>query len=359
MFARARWAVLGLSSLVLALSGCFYDLNRGAGLNPGDVVGVILLEDGSPAPFARVVVDGTPRNRRASADGAFIVHGLDAGTWSLAFDYDADGDGWPEGVARRVVTITVDAQGEASKYFLGDVTLQAPSSLRGSVSAPSGVAVGGTQIALVRTVDLTFEDTPFSADQGVEARVGAGADGRFYFPALLSGDVTLRAQLRAADGALYASEPVPVDVALGENSLGDAIVLALVPESPATAGDVFPVGTAISDLRREAVLYAAPRADANERIAVDVSTIGVVPPPPDFSGPRVFSNADVLTLPNVPIGALDVYVRTDLGRQGVLYDRQVNPGVGRIEWGLIQIGDLACPNADCDDDGMRGLPPKC
>src|SRR5690349_3439615 len=87
---RATSLLAGLA--LLTTTGCF-ELERQDDLEDGELVATLRREDGAPAAFARVSVEGTSRVARAGAEGALSLKGLAPGKFLLRVLDDDDNDG--------------------------------------------------------------------------------------------------------------------------------------------------------------------------------------------------------------------------------------------------------------------------
>jgi hypothetical protein len=368
-------ARLTLAALVVASSGCLFDFNRGLDLQPGDIAGRVVREDGAAAAYARVAIGGTGAVHRTNADGEFVISGLSAGGWSLRITDDSNGDGLIERAAFREVALTVQrhadglfGDGEPKLTFvsLGDVQLAGVVEVNGTVEVPDYDGDDVAEVFVLRSVTLPGSDDgagnvrqDLQVPTGIEARATAGVDPdtgerHFFFPAVAAGDFTLVALLN--DGATaYVSEPRAVSAQAGESV--DIALTPLVAEGPDTPGD---------EETRDVQIELAPAPADSDQLEIVLAPPGTAEADVEFGtfddGRVVPGAASVNT--TLPIGgAFDVWLKTESGLLGTLETRVVDrPGEPLLVWAYAQLGDgPRCADAgnnlvDCDHDELPGLP---
>lgn len=158
------WTLLALAGLL----SC-YDTTLPAPPEPGTVSGAVVVAVpgwSRPRPAVGAVVEVLGTSQRTvvdDADGRFVLEGFHRPDGTLAFAYDADGDG--EADARRFLPLAPLKVGPGRDVALGEVVLGRNARLLGRVrprpaaAQPSGHA--GTTVFVKGTAFLTF-----SADDG-------------------------------------------------------------------------------------------------------------------------------------------------------------------------------------------------
>lgn len=358
---RRSLVLVALGGVVL--SGCFFDFPRGVERRPGDIEGRALrADDGEPAPFARVEVQGGALLRRARANGLFVVSGLGEGAWTLRLVDDPDGDGEADRVAWRAATVRsqeVAGKAQLAWVLLGDVLLEGTARVTGTLASDDGSPLPpGARVYVFRQ----------SADLSPAQLAGTAVEAL--------ADRTLGAEAEA---------PVPSDEAfdLGGFAPGPVKVIAFHPgteERGALVSDVVALTAAPGETVDAGVLTLRP-ASATRRVLVDVHfdpplregdayDLTLVP----AGRPRAEAasierhDAPATVELELPVGAWDVYLDSAPGSRsfhGVLLSQLAWAPQGDepewVRWGALRAtplnpcGDDVGP-VDRDGDGVRGLP---
>ena len=243
-----------LPLVLLLLSGCFFQFDRGRDLEPGDVTGVARLVDDTPGALVRVSVEGSARAVLADDDGRFLIRGLSAGTWALRLEHDEDGDGWVEQSALRGVLIR-EVDGERVAVDLGELALQGVAPLRARVVDDAGDPVDDASVAISRVVDgITL---------GIEARQSTAQGGRVFFAALAAGEVLVSV---TADGVAATERTVDLNDDGQVTDLGE-LVVSVIP----------------ADFSRRAQILVTPAPEDGELVRVDLVPTDEVFPDEEFN----------------------------------------------------------------------------
>lgn len=352
------------------LFGCFYELPRTEGLGDGEIRGVAVHTDGTPAAAARVVVQGTPRAAEAGADGSFAVRGLSAGPWVLLIVEDADGDGVPESAARVSAVLenaaiprnATDGCAGApavvpTSMLLGQVELAPTRSVTGSVQVDEGGgprALAATERALVlqSTVAPFGEDADAGLFQGpVERAAGVDDAGAFTLTGARVDELALT--VLVFDAAAGPHAPSFFGTATVAGDVASAGTLVADQPVPASTGLELALSGAFESVEIGTVSFETPAG-------ADVA-------PPDGTLQRAENGGFAGSLVvDAPVGLYDLGVfpsadSTDV-TEGVLRAALVLP---LAAWSSIA-GPMelaredpcldADGNRDCDHDGRPTLP---
>lgn len=343
---RGATAAFGL--LLLSTSGCFYDLNRSDDVEPGEIRGQAIREDGTAAAFADIDLEGSPLHTTAQADGRFSIRNVPEGTHRLFLREDQNGDGWPDRakvVGFRIVNVAKAAgligvgEAELSGVNFGQVTLDGVVRLRGNVVDADAAAVAGARVVVLHDeVGIAGAVDEVVASNGeIEARAGTDANGAFVVPGIAAGTFTTFA-FGQQEGVLLLSEPRTIVRREGEERLEGANALVVRPSTAPPRSVGF-------------TLLPPPPTDAEVTVTLEAAG-GIDAAAIERTATRT---AEGYTIADIPVGPWALTIRSGALRSELI-TRFVLPGDGVYSIGRIALGNQGCSNCDCDGDGLRGLP---
>jgi hypothetical protein len=361
------YRTLGLLAFALTLvaSACSFDFDRFVELQPGDIAGRLVRENGDPAAYAQVRVEGTSRLYTTGSDGRFLIRGLPAGGYTLRFSEDENGDGLIERATLRTAALNVMAHADGlfgsetklSFVSLGDVSLAGVVEVTGRVDDEGGAPIAGAEVYVVRDAELpeAFIDTDgtvrtaATAELTVEARTSTKDDGTFSFLAIAAGDFKVLAAKAQDDDTSFVSEPRAVSAEAGDAVDIEITPLLLSPPPPT---------------ERQVQLELVPTPTERVKLFLAEAKTDTAPANAfaDFTAGQVFAPGPSVST-TVPLGVHSVFVGTESGAVASLGVHVASrPGEPLVIWGLGFLSDdPPCPmvlgGRDCDRDGAREIPP--
>jgi len=135
-----RLVVVCIAAMVSGCGGCG-DPDAAQGLEPGDIIGRVEIDQDIPQPGCKVRVLGTPRGATCNNKGEFEISLIDPGRWELEIVANETESVVP---ARKITT----AANPGFITDLGAIRIGPPGRIGGHVTAPPGIDLPYTVIAV-------------------------------------------------------------------------------------------------------------------------------------------------------------------------------------------------------------------